>query len=119
MSTDPNARLAAMQAAAGLPVSDPQPQPFEPLRHVLAAGAVQADVAEVLALLARLEVPVDWGRDRVKARLTEAGEKRGNDLLTAAIRERKRAADLSADRSDDDDEPLDLLDGQDSEGSGW
>ena len=91
----------------------------DPLRHELAAGAVEADVAEVLALLHRLEVPLDWGRDRVKARLAEAGEKRGNDLLSAAIRERKRAADLSADRSDDEADELDLLGDPDSERNRW
>jgi hypothetical protein len=74
-----------------------------PLRHVLATDAISADVAEVLELLDRLEIPTAWGRDKVRKALTEAGEQRGNDLLTAAISERKRTQNLSADRSEPDD----------------
>lgn len=91
----------------------------DPLRHVLATGALDADVAEVVALLDRLEVPVDWGRDRAKARLVEAGERRGNDLLTTAIRERKQARNLSADRSEHHDDDPALIAAPDSQGGQW
>ena len=91
----------------------------DPLRHVLAVGALDADVAEVVALLDRLEVPVEWGRDKVKQVLTEAGERRGNDLLTTAIRERKRARNLSADRSEHDDDGQASFEAADSEADRW
>lgn len=91
----------------------------DPLRHVPAAQALPADIATVVELLDRLEVPADWGRDRTKKRLVEAGESVGNDLLTAALRERKQLQNLSADRSEPPDEPLPYDDAPDSADEQW
>jgi hypothetical protein len=76
-----------------------------PLRHMPAHldSVIAADVQEVIDLLDHLEIPVEWGRDKVRSALLEAGERRGNDVLAEAIRHRKRLADLSADRSSPDD----------------
>lgn len=66
-----------------------------PLRHVCGAGGKDADVEEVIAQLDRLGVPTTTGRDKCRDALLEAGMRRGNDLLSVAVRERKRRADLS------------------------
>jgi hypothetical protein len=90
-----------------------------PLRHMPASQAVAADVAAVIALLDHLELPIEWGRDRIKKALVEAGESVGNDLLSEAIRERKRAADLSADRSEPHDDQIPYDDDTDRENDRW
>lgn len=94
-----------------------------PLRHLAAADPIGADVRAVMDILDRLDIPTTLGRDRVKDLLIQAGEKAGNDVLAKAIRERKlaadQAADLSADRSDPDDDQIPYSDDQDRENDGW
>lgn len=90
----------------------------DPLRHMpgKVSAVIEADVQEVIDQLDRLEIPTDWGRDRVKARLLDDGIRRGNDLLAEALRTRKqRAADLSGTGPADHDEQTSLNDhaGQD------
>ncbi|MGN6597690.1 MAG: AAA family ATPase, partial [Actinomycetes bacterium] len=66
----------------------------EPLRHERVSGRpdVPADVADTMRQLDELDVPLEWGRDRVAARLREAGFRVGNDLLAATIRTRREIA---------------------------
>lgn len=67
---------------------------FEPLRHeITATGAgapsQMAGVMETVATLARLQVPTEWGRQRCRRALTDAGVKVNNATLTAAIHVRQ------------------------------
>lgn len=91
----------------------------DPLRHVPGVGAKNADVEAAIVELDRLEVPVEYGRDRARDALIEAGVRIGNDLLALAVRERKQRRNLSADRSaaSADDDALDF--GTDSKESQW
>lgn len=91
----------------------------DPLRHMPSTSALAADVRAAIELLDRLGLPIEYGREKAKRALAEAGERIGNDLLTTAIRERKRLANLSADRSAPDDQVDDLGHGQDSEEDQW
>ncbi len=75
------------------------------LRHVPVSDGMAPDVERVVELLDTLGLSRDAGRDRAKKALTDAGHKIGNDLLSVSIRARKGLADLSADLSDDLDEP--------------
>lgn len=64
----------------------------DPLRHDVNHGAVavyDAKVAAVLADLDRLDIPSDWGRDRVRKRFREAGIKHGNSAIAKALRTRQ------------------------------
>lgn len=64
----------------------------DPLRHViLPSGTPDGKVSEVIGVLEKLDIPSDWGRDRVRAALTGTGYKYGNALLSAAIRSRRTA----------------------------
>jgi hypothetical protein len=68
-----------------------------------AAADVPGDVWLVLRKLDELDVPHNWGRDKVRMRLLEADFRVGNDLLSEALRARKIPKRLSADRSSSDD----------------
>lgn len=91
----------------------------DPLRHMPATQVIASDIQAVMDLLDRLKVPVEWGRDKAKTALMDAGEKAGSDVLAAAIRERKRTADLSADRSELEEATDPLFGPSDSEDDAW
>jgi hypothetical protein len=91
----------------------------DPLRHVPAVRVIEADVAAAMAQLDRLAIPVEWGRDRVRKALIDAGEAIGTDLLSRAIAQRKDDQNLSADRSEHDDEPDELFTAPDRSGEQW
>ena len=72
----------------------------DPLRHEVAgdpfAVVMDAKESELAATLDRLEVPVEWGRDKVRKTLADAGIKAQNTLISRVIKARKLAAtDLS------------------------
>lgn len=68
----------------------------DPLRYSLRHGSWPAGTADAAERLEEVSIPDDWGRDRVRAVLKDAGEKISNDLLNAAIRYRKELADRAA-----------------------
>jgi hypothetical protein len=47
----------------------------------------------LVALLDQLQIPLDWGGKRVRAHLKAAGQGRRGDLVSAAIRYRRRASE--------------------------
>ncbi len=69
----------------------------DPLGHAVpgCTDVLTDDVRPVLELLDELDVPVEWGRDKARGRLTRAGKRVRNELLAEALRVRKRLADES------------------------
>lgn len=63
-----------------------------PVRYREATVAWPAGTKEAAAILERLGVPLDHGRDKARRALREADEKVGNDALAAAIRWRRQSA---------------------------
>lgn len=61
----------------------------QPITYRQIDGAWPAGTHDVVALLDRLGVPVDTGREKARATLSAAGHKLRNDVLSAAIRYRK------------------------------
>jgi RecA-family ATPase len=63
-----------------------------PLRHViLPSGVPDTRVTEVIGVLEKLDIPSEWGRDKVRTSLAGTGYKYGNALLSEAIRSRRIA----------------------------
>lgn len=76
----------------------------DPLRHEVSGDpfttAMDARETQLAKLLDRLEIPTDWGRDKVRQALTEHGETATNTLLSRVIKARRNPLPhLSADRS--------------------
>lgn len=76
----------------------------DPLRHTVSGDpfttAMDAREAALADLLDRLDIPTDWGRDKVRKALSERGETAENTLLARVIKARKNPLPhLSADRS--------------------
>lgn len=61
----------------------------QPISFRRVEGSWPAGTHDVVAVLDRLAIPVDDGRERVRATLKTGGYKFRNDVLTAAIRYRK------------------------------
>jgi hypothetical protein len=61
----------------------------EPINYRQIIGAWSAGTREAVAILDSLAIPVDDGRQKVRAALKVAGHKVRNDVLSAAIRYRK------------------------------
>ncbi|MFT4227813.1 AAA family ATPase [Micropruina sp.] len=76
---------------------------FEPLRHERSsspgADAREARIVHLVAQMDALDVPLDHGRDRVRAALKAAGETATNQELTDAIGRRKTCPRPGSDRS--------------------
>lgn len=71
---------------------------FEPLRHLPAHGPIlEGRIAEICAELDSAGLPLDAGRDRIRATLANLGIKAGTDIIREVIRTRKAmmTADLS------------------------
>lgn len=61
-----------------------------PLRHViLPSGAPDGKVASAISVMDKLDIPRDWGRDKVRRALANGGYKLSNSVLHEAIRTRK------------------------------
>jgi hypothetical protein len=60
------------------------------LRHVLTPITYPAGTAECAELLDKLDVPLDAGRRSAEAALKDAGQGRGHDVVTAALKYRRR-----------------------------
>ena len=76
----------------------------DPLRHEVSgdpfAVAMDAKEKDLADTLDRLDIPTDWGRDKVRKLLEEHGLSATNTLLSRVIKARKSVLqDLSADRS--------------------
>jgi hypothetical protein len=63
----------------------------DPLRHERAAQSVPQGTLETAHLLDELEIPLEWGKKRIRQALTQASRKVANAVLEAAIRHRKGA----------------------------
>lgn len=64
----------------------------DPLRHEIVPGSGSGHDPKVEAVvddLDRLEIPTDWGRDRVRKALKDAGRKHGNSAISKAVKQRK------------------------------
>ena len=72
---------------------------FEPLRHERSrspgADAREARTRHLVACLDSLDVPLDYGRDRIRAVLKAAGESARNEELSDAIARRKNLSETS------------------------
>lgn len=64
-------------------------QHASPLRYTTGLGSWPAGTQAAAATLDRLGIPVDHGRNKVRAALREAGHTIGTDVLAAAIKYRK------------------------------
>lgn len=61
----------------------------DPLRHTIIGGSYAPGTRELAARLDALHLPLDTGRDKVRAALKEAGVTASTDVLASAIRFRK------------------------------
>lgn len=65
----------------------------DPLRHVITGGSYAAGARELATRLDALNVPLEAGRDKVRAMLKEAGMSAATDVLASAIRLRRETVD--------------------------
>jgi cytochrome c oxidase cbb3-type subunit II len=90
---------------------DPEPEPIDLDADTDdtpdAVGADTHRVAECMAALDRLGVPRDAGAPKARSAVREAGEKFGNDVVAAAVRQRKFS--LSRTAEDDEEESFEVV----------
>lgn len=64
----------------------------DPLRHViLPSGTPDTRITDGISVLNKLDIPLDWGREKVRTALTGTGYKFSNAVLSEVIRARRIA----------------------------
>lgn len=64
-----------------------------PFRHEIVEDIYPTGTMLIVHILEELDIPLDWGRRRVRKEMAERGKSATNELLTAAIRYRKHHAE--------------------------